>query len=358
VFSLIDEARRQRGLALDAAGFGPIETPYRVLADEPSARLRAYHEADAGGSTLVIVPAPIKRAYIWDLLPEVSVVRHALRRGAKVYVLEWLTPGPDEDGFGLAEYADRLIRSALERIEADAGAKPVLAGHSLGGTLATIFATLHPERVQGLILVDAPLAFGEEGDRLAKAVSAAAHARAMRRLAGSPIPGSFLNTLSASAVPSVFIGQRWDDLRASLTDPEALAIHRRVERWTLDEFPMPGQLFEDVLDGLYRDDRFRRGLLDVGGRRTGLERLRAPVLAVVNPLGGVVPPASMTAGLAAAPDAPATVLEYEGDRGPMLQHVGPSVFIGLAHERLWPQIFDWLAERGGPARRPNGAAEG
>jgi len=135
------------------------------------------------------------------------------------------------------------------------------------------------------------------------------------------------------------------------------SVFRAVERWTLDEFPMPGQLFEDVLDGLYRDDRFRRGLLDVGGRRTGLERLRAPVLAVVNPLGGVVPPASMTAGLAAAPDAPAVVLEYEGDRGPMLQHVGPLVS-RLAHERLWPQIFDWLAERGGPARRPNGAAEG
>jgi polyhydroxyalkanoate synthase len=58
----------------------------------------------------------------------------------------------------------------------------------------------------------------------------------------------------------------------------------------------------------------------------------------------VVPPASVTAGLAAAPDAPATVLEYEGDRGPMLQHVGPLV-TRLAHERLWPRIFDWFAER-------------
>ena len=49
------------------------------------------------------------------------------------------------------------------------------------------------------------------------------------------------------------------------------------------------------------------------------------------------------AALAAAP-APATVLEYEGDRGPMLQHVGPLV-TRAAHEKLWPKILDWLAER-------------
>jgi polyhydroxyalkanoate synthase len=355
VFALIDEARRQRGLALDAAGFGPLEAPYRILAEEPGARLRAYHEADEKGPALLIVPAPIKRGYIWDLLPEVSVVRHALRCGARVYLLEWLTPGAAEDALGLADYADRLLQTAIEGVEADADGAPVLAGHSLGGTLATIFATLHPERVRGLVLVDAPLAFGEEGDRLAKAVAAAAHARVMRRMAGSPVPGSFLNTLSASAVPDVFIGQRWDDLRASFADTEALAIHSRVERWTLDEFPMPGQLFEDILEGLYREDRFRRGTLDVGGQRTGLNRLRTPVLAVVNPLGGVVPPSSITAGLAAAPDAPATVLEYEGDRGPMLQHVGPLV-ARLAHEHLWPRIFDWMAQQQAHGGGRSGAA--
>ena len=162
MFALIDEARRQRGLALDAAGFGPVEASHRILAEAPGARIRAYHEPDAKGPALLIVPAPIKRSYIWDLLPEVSVVRHALRRGARVHLLEWTTPGPAEDGFGLADYADRLIATALDAIEADGdGAAAVLAGHSLGGTLAAGFATLHPKRVRGLILVDAPLAFGE-----------------------------------------------------------------------------------------------------------------------------------------------------------------------------------------------------
>src|SRR4051812_45653192 len=100
-FDLLDEVRRRTGLALDWAALGPIETPSRVLAEMPGARLRAYHSlAGSAGPVLLIVPAPIKRSYIWDLMPAVSVVRHCLRRGVRVFLLEWLDPGREEDGLG------------------------------------------------------------------------------------------------------------------------------------------------------------------------------------------------------------------------------------------------------------------
>jgi len=105
---------------------------------------------------------------------------------------------------------------------------------------------------------------------------------------------------------------------------------------------MPGQLFEDVLERLYRD-RLATGTLEVGGQRVGLDRLRSPVLAVINPFGRVVPPASILGGLAAAPsDVPRRVLQYGGDRGPALQHLGPLVG-PTAHARLWPEILDWAS---------------
>jgi polyhydroxyalkanoate synthase len=290
---------------------------------------------------LLIIPAPFKRAYIWDLLPEVSVVRHCLSRGLRVYLLEWLIPTPREDEFGLAEYADRLPGAALETIAAETGCRaPLLAGHSLGGTFAAIFATLHPERVGGLVLADAPLVFGDQGGPLAQAAKAMPHARAIRGAAGSPVPGSVINALSVGAAPEAFQLQRVTDFAASLFDPRALAIHARVERWAYDEFPLPGRLFEDVLEQLYREDRFLKGTLRVRDRRTGIAGLRAPVMAVVNPVGRVVPPRSLLDGLEASGCTSVQVLEYEGDRGPMLQHVGPLV-APLAHARLWPKILDW-----------------
>ncbi|HYZ31881.1 MAG TPA: alpha/beta fold hydrolase [Crenalkalicoccus sp.] len=306
---------------------------------------------------LLIVPAPIKRAYIWDLLPEVSVVRQCLRRGLQVYLLEWLDPGSAEDRFGLADYADRLPAAALDAIAAETGkATAVLTGHSLGGTFAAIFAALHPERIRSLVLIDAPLAFGpDRGGPLARAVAAMPHARVLRGLGGgSPVPGSFTALLSTTAVPEVFVLQRWADFSTSLAEPLAASIHARVERWALDEFAMPGQLFEDVLERLYREDCLVAGTLEVGGgRRVGLHRLRSPLLAVVNPAGGVVPPASMLAGLATLPTGlPRRVLRYDhGERGAVLQHLGP--LIGpIAHARLWPEILDWIAAHWSePARR-------
>jgi polyhydroxyalkanoate synthase len=145
------------------------------------------------------------------------------------------------------------------------------------------------------------------------------------------------------AEPQAFGWERMADRWLSLGNPQAMATHMRVERWTHDEFPLPGSLFEEILEFLYREDRFRRGTLMVGDRRVGIDALTTPVMAVTNPLGGVVPPQSILAALAAAP-APATVLEYEGDRGPMLQHVGPLV-TRAAHERLWPKILDWMVEQ-------------
>ena len=116
-----------------------------------------------------------------------------------------------------------------------------------------------------------------------------------------------------------------------------------VAGWALDELPLPGQLFEDALEQLYREDCFRRGTLQVGCRCIGTADLRALVLAMINPSGKVVPPDSLLLGLDAAPNSFAEVLTYEGDRGPLLQHLGPLV-APAAHERLWPRVLDW-AER-------------
>ena len=348
-YALLDEARRRAGRALDAAGLGPAEAPFRVAAAMPGARLRAYQPPGAAsrGPVLLIIPAPIKRAYLWDLLPEVSVVRRCLSRGLRVYVLEWLDPGPAEDDFGLADYAKRLPLAALDAVASETGeAAPVLAGHSLGGTFAAILAALHPERARGLVLVDAPLAFGpDRGGPLARAVAAAPHARVLRAVAGSPVPGSLTGLLSAAAAPEAVVLQRWADLGASAGDPLAAAVHARAGRWMLDELAMPGRLFEEVLERLYREDRLATGTLQVGDRRVGLDGLRIPVLAVDNPAGRVVPPASILDGLARMPpDVPRRVLRYEGERGPALQHLGPVVG-PEAHARLWPEILDWIAAR-------------
>jgi polyhydroxyalkanoate synthase len=337
----MDYCRRMQGNLLDLAGLGPIESPSRAAWTEFGFTLRAYAGTVAGPAVLVI-PAPIKRAYIWDLAPATSAVRQLLRCGP-VYLIDWDRPQKEHEELGLADYADRLILGCLRAIREETGRQRVfLAGHSLGGTLAAIFAALNPECVQGLILLESPLHFGPKVSAFGPLVAAAPPVSCF--VAKGNVPGTFLDLVSNMAAPGTFQSARWLDWWASLSNPQAALTHLRVERWTLDESPLPRRLFEEIVEWLYREDRFLRGTLQVGDRPADPRRLTAPVLSVVSRHSSVVPPQCVAPFHEAITSSDRTILWYEGDIGVAIQHAGSLVGEG-AHRRLWPAIVRWIEDR-------------
>jgi polyhydroxyalkanoate synthase len=341
-FAQLDELRRLQGRLLDVVGFGPQRTPSHAVHQMPGVRVHAY-AGSADGPPVLLVPAPIKRAYIFDLAPATSIVRLLLRAGLRVHLVEWTEPDAQQADFGLAEYGDRLLDDCVGAVRSVTGEPDVcLVGHSLGGTLAAIFAALHPERVRSLVLLEAPLHFGRDAGAVAPLVAAAPHARTLRA-ALDPAPGSFLSLVTALAAPVTVQVERYLDLLSSLPDPSALRTHLQIQRWTLDEFPLPARLFAEVVDLLYREDRLMRGEPVVRGRAAGPDQLTAPLLNVVDPRSRLIPPESVVPFHDAAGSDRKMLLWYEGDRGVALQHVGALVGRN-AHHRLWPQIVDWLRE--------------
>jgi polyhydroxyalkanoate synthase subunit PhaC len=330
LFEQLDSARRLQGAMLDIAGLGPVETPYSVVLREDGLTLRRYAHADASGPTVLIVPAPIKRPYIWDLAPEVSVVRRCLAAGARVFLADW-QPAPPE--YGLDHYAERLI---LDCLDAAGGEPAILLGHSLGGLFAAIFCALHPQRARGLALLASPLHFGAD----ARVFSTMAASLDAQELPGS-LPGSYVSTASFNAAPGSFGWERWVDALRSLADPAELRLHAQVERWTLDEFALPRHLVAELITLIVREDRFAQGTLEIGGRSAAPSRLTAPLLCVLDPLCRLVPPEAVLPVLEEMGSRDKTVLHYERDVGVALQHVGPLVS-RRAHESLWPRIVRWI----------------
>ena len=148
-FALADVLRRVQGDAFGALGLGPSECPYRVVASESYWCLRDYGHHDSSVS-LLIVAAPIKRPYIWDLSPSASAIRFCLGQHLHVYLLEWMPASRGSGNNGIDEYA-RAIADCITILDATPTRKPFLFGHSLGGTLAAIFAALAAERLSGLV---------------------------------------------------------------------------------------------------------------------------------------------------------------------------------------------------------------
>jgi polyhydroxyalkanoate synthase len=341
LYAQLDRFRRALGTQLDTLGVGPVETPSRAALAEPCLTLKAYPAAPDTGPVLLLVPAPIKRAYLWDLAPWASVVRQCIAAGLRVYLLQWEQPGERERVFGLADYADRLILDCVEAVRAETGHPAVfLAGHSLGGTLAALFAALHSERLSGLILLGAPLHFGPQVGAFGPAVAAIPSARLLTAALGN-VPGSWLDAISGLVAPSAFAWARWVDWLSSLIDPQALWTHLLVERWALDELPLPQRLFEDTLEWLYREDRFMQGTLVLGDRCVAPQQVTAPVLSVVVRRCSITPPEAILPFHEAVPSPAKELLWYEGDIGVALQHVGPLVG-RTAHQHLWPAIIRWI----------------
>lgn len=328
----LDYLRRQQGLVCEAAGWGPIRTPSTRALTAGSFMLLSHAANGPTAPPVLLIPAPIKRGYIYDLLPAASVVRCCIGAGLQPYLLEWRDPA--EHSWGLADYADASLLGCVEEIIHRSQQKPVLISHSLGGTFAALFAALHPECIAGLVLIEAPLRFGDQAGAFAPVVASAPHAALIAGPMGVA-PGIVLDVVSVTAAPEEFL---WDcsiDAWAVLGAAQAMRLHAAVLRWTLDELALPAQLFTDVVELLYRNDSFANGTLILAGRPVDPAALATlPIIAVVDPQSNVVPVAS-----ALDPIQPSLVLYYQRESGVALHHVGVLVGQG-AHRQLWPVITE------------------
>jgi polyhydroxyalkanoate synthase len=150
--------------------------------------------------------------------------------------------------------------------------------------------------------------------------------------------------MATLAAPGTFIWSRLLDAALSVTDGQALKIHALVERWSLDEVSLPGKLVHQIMQWLFRENRFCRGTLEVCGTIVGPSNLSVPTLAVVNIADEIAPLASIKPCIDAMPLADVRIIEYPGEIGVGLQHLG--VLVGRqAHAQVWPEIIPWLKSR-------------
>ena len=339
-FAMTDKLRRAQGDVLDALGLGPRECAFQLISSGPHWRLRAYGGPDAG-PLLLMVPAPIKRPYIWDLTPSISAVRYCLHYGFRVHLLEWIPPSSDGLA-GLDSYGGQAIAACVATISKQAnGAQPFLMGHSLGGTLAAIYCALQPRSVRGLVLLEAPLCFDQASSRFRDALVALMPDDFSET---TIVAGSLLSRIGAVAYPNTFLWSRWMDAALSLADHAAMDIHARIERWALDEVALPGKLVTQIVQWLYRENRFYHGTLMVLDMAVGPASMAIPTLAIVNAADEIAPLTSVAPFIDKMPTKDTRIIEHPGEIGVGLPHVG--MLVGrAAYAQVWPQIVAWLKAR-------------
>jgi polyhydroxyalkanoate synthase len=85
---------------------------------------------------LLIAPPQINKFYVFDLVPEKSIIRYCLEAGLQTFAISWKNPTAAERGFGLDTYVAAL-EEAVDAMRAITGSEDVNIWGSCSGGITT-----------------------------------------------------------------------------------------------------------------------------------------------------------------------------------------------------------------------------
>jgi polyhydroxyalkanoate synthase len=316
-------------------------TPADAVFTENKWTLLRYRRSEPARyrTPVLLVPSLINRHYVLDLLPGKSVVEWLLAQGHEVYCVDWGTPGDEDRYVTFDDVCDRALARAIRRTGAE---RAHVLGYCMGGTLAALHASVHPERLASLVALAAPVRFAEAGLLGAWTQSPSFEPRALVDALGN-VPWQLLQSSFHMLRPTLNLS-KLATLIDRATDDEFMDGFLALEAWGSDNVSFPGEVWRTWVEDLYRGDAFARGTFALAGRPARLEGVTCPLLVVTFEHDAIVPRASAQDLYARAGARDKHALHLPGG------HVGAVVSRGAART-LWPALHEfWAARDGAPPK--------
>ncbi len=319
-------------------------TPHDVVFAENKWKLLRYRTPTNGSAPKVrhktpvlLVPSLINRHYVLDLMPGKSFAEWLVGEGFDVFCIDWGTPEDEDRYVTFDDVCDRWIGRAIRRASTIAGTEKVhLLGYCLGGTLTTIHASVHPERIASMCVLAAPVRFGHDQGLLeAWTRNGSFDVRTLTEATGN-VPHQLLQAAFHMLRPTLglskavhMIDKAWDD--------EFLDGFLALERWGSDNVSFPGECYARYIEELYQKDALAQGTFTLLGRPAKLQNVTCPLLSVTFEHDNIVPKES------AAP-----LIEMAGSKDKESVHL-PGGHVGAvvsraASKRLWPVLAAFFAK--------------
>lgn len=286
------------------------------------------------GDPVLLVPPPGVPPEVFDLRRGCSLAEHLVAAGRPTYLLEYGEVDVRDRDLDLRPWVDEVVPTAIERVSAHAGGRPVhVVGWSLGGTLAVLAAA----------------------GRTALPV-------ASLTLAGSPTDVSSVPLLAprrplVSELPVPLLGRvlRLGPVEGLLDRPLATALHlddadylaqlEAVGRITGGMDAYAGRHYGQLLHRFAPGNALAGGSVELGGRTVSLSAVTAPVLVLAGATDAIAPV-----------DAVRAVIPHLSASREVQVEVVPGGHLGLltgraARTGTWPVLDDWFDRWTSPAKK-------
>jgi polyhydroxyalkanoate synthase len=316
-------------------------TPHIVVHQEDRVRLKYYpsSKAAAGSTPLLLVHALFHRDTVLDLQPDRSVVQRFLAAGMDVYLIDWGYPSRQDRFLTLDDHINGYMQRMVALIRRRRQNRRInLAGFCIGGTMAVLYAALHPQDIQNLITVVAPTDFDTDKGLLHLWLKELDAERLVDTFGN--LPGSLLNLAFLLQNPARLMLDKYIGFLENMDNQEFVANFIRMEKWIFDSPDVPGETLRQILKDLYQENRLMRGGMTLGGAAVDLAAITMPVFNVYGQYDHLVPPEACQ-GLCRRV-ASRDTLDLCLDTG----HIGIYVSSHF-HQEVIPRIAAWLRERQG-----------
>jgi poly(3-hydroxyalkanoate) synthetase len=268
-------------------------SPHEIVLEEPLARLRDFSSSRRQDvvPTLVLPPQAGHDSCIVDFSSEQTQMGAIVAAGLeRALSLDWVGATRETADASVDDYLE-----VVDRAVAHCGGRVNLIGDCQGGWLATIYAALHPERVNTLTLAGAPIDFhaGEpvihEVLRRVTPGGDLHFYEALVAAGGGVLKGEHMLSGFISINPGDEVS-RQIELLLNLDDPFHLARYREFEDWFKHTQDIPGAFYLWIVRHLFRDNELVRGSLIAGGQRVDLAQIEAPLYLLAGTTDHITPP--------------------------------------------------------------------
>jgi polyhydroxyalkanoate synthase len=225
---------------------------------------------------LLIAPPQINKFYVFDLVPEKSIVRMALGGGLQTFAISWKNPGPAEGRFGLDTYVEGL-EQAIDVMRDITDSEDVNIWGSCSGGITTSallanLATRDEQKVHSatvaVCVLDMAVAQNTTAGIFVTPESIAA-AKSASQLAGV-VEGRELARMFAWMRPNDLIWNYWVNNYLLGNAPPAFD----VLYWNNDTTRLPARLHADFLDLIDTNPYVNAGRLTVRGEPLDMRRVK------------------------------------------------------------------------------------
>jgi polyhydroxyalkanoate depolymerase len=315
-----------------------LATPNQMRLDLRTMVLRDYGKP-GGIPTLIDAPHAGHSAMIADYHKGQSLVEALLANGiGHVALTDWKSATEDMKDFEIDNYLAEVV-VAID----DLGGRVNLVGLCQGGWVAAMVAARFPDKVNSLVLAGAPI----DTDAGNGPIKHMAHEsplpfyQELVALGGGLMLGKYMLAGWKNMHPEQHYIKDHVDLYEHIDDPAYIANEETFDSWYENPIDLPGRWYLQVINQLFKENRFAKGEFVGLGRKLNLRDITCP--------------AYLLAGAADDITTPEQVLDaakYLGTpKGRIVQKTVPGGHIGLfmgaaTLKEHWPQIARWIISGG------------